>query len=130
MHNEKMYVKSQVTITQILDAAQRTFVANKDNAITMMAIPREANITKGEIYHHFNSKVDLFLQMRVRDLNCIQILLPQAFDETVGGSRERSTHLTTVNLGQPLEDQHVIQLACRDSNRFSDETRHTLIMTH
>ena len=41
-----MYGKSQVTITQMLDAAQRSFVANNDNAITMTAIAREANITR------------------------------------------------------------------------------------
>jgi TetR/AcrR family acrAB operon transcriptional repressor len=125
-----MYQKSQATITQILDAAQRSFVANNYNDVTMTAIAQEANITKGAIYHHFNSKEDLFLQMMVRYLNGIQILLQQAVDKTIGGARERLMQLTAAYLEQPLEDQHVIQLVRRDANRFTDGTRHTLIAAY
>jgi len=125
-----MYQKSQVTITQILDAAQRSFVANNYNDITMTAIAQEANITKGAIYHHFNSKEDLFLQMMVRYLNGVQMLLRQVVDETIGGASERLMRLTATYLEQPLEDQHVIQLVRRDANRFTDGTRHTLITAY
>jgi len=125
-----MYEKSQVSITQILDAAQRLFVANNYDDITMTAIAREANISKGAIYYHFNSKEDLFLQMMGRYFNGMQVLLQQAIDETVGGARERLTQLTTAYLEQPLEDQRVIQLVRRDANRFADGTRRTLIMTY
>lgn len=125
-----MYEKSQATITQILDAAQRSFVSNNYNEITMTAIAREANITKGAIYYHFASKEDLFLQMMVRYLNGIQTLLRRAVDETVGGARERLTQLTTAYLEQPLEDQHVIQLLRRDASRFADGTRQKLIVAY
>jgi AcrR family transcriptional regulator len=125
-----MYEKSQVTVTQILDAAQRSFVANNYNSITMTAIAQEASISKGAIYHHFKSKEDLFLQMMVRYLNGIQKLLRQAVDETVGEVRERLTQLTTAYLEQPLENQHVIQLVRRDANRFTDGTRDTLIAAY
>jgi AcrR family transcriptional regulator len=125
-----MYQKSQITITQILDAAQRSFVASNYNDITMTAIAQEANITKGAIYHHFNSKEDLFLQMMVRYLNGIELLLQQAVDETIGGACERLAQLTAAFLEQPLEEQHVIQLVRRDANRFTDGTRHTLITAY
>ncbi|MDX1436237.1 MAG: TetR/AcrR family transcriptional regulator [Anaerolineales bacterium] len=125
-----MYLKSKVTITQILDAAQRSFVSNNYNDITMAAIAQEANITKGAIYHHFESKEDLFLQMMVRYLNGIQVLLGQAVDETLGGPREQLSRLTTAFLEQPLEDQRVIQLVRRDANRFTDGTRQTLIAAY
>ena len=50
-----MYDKSLVTIAQILDSAQQLFINKSYDDITMVEIAREANVTKGAIYHHFNS---------------------------------------------------------------------------
>ena len=124
-----MYEKSQVTIEQILDAAQRSFVANEYNDITMTAIAQAANMTKGAIYHHFKGKEDLFLQMMVRYLERLGALLATAVHHT-GNTRKRLAELTTCYLELPLEEQLAVQLVRRDTNRFSNEVRQTLIAAY
>ena len=124
-----MYEKSQQTITHILDAAQRLFVANNYDDITMSAIAQEASVTKGAIYHHFKGKEALFLQMMGRYLGCLQQLLHQAV-VVEGSAQRRLTQLTRLYLEQPLEEQHVIQLVRRDANRFADEARQQLVVAY
>jgi len=124
-----MYEKSQITIAQILDAAQRSFVVNHYEDITMDAIAHEAKITKGAIYHHFKSKEDLFLQMMMRYLDSLQAVLQEAVDRS-GSAYERLAYLTTLYLEQPREDQTVVQLVRRDANRFTDKTRERLITAY
>ena len=124
-----MYDKSQATIEQILNAAQRSFVANNYNDITMTAIAQEANMTKGAIYHHFKSKEDLFLQMMVRYLEGLQDLLRPAVKFS-GNARERLAKLTTLYLEQSLEEQLAVQLVRRDANRFSKKSRQNLIKAY
>ena len=51
-----MYQKSLTTISNILTAAQTTFLRNNYDDITMSGIAQEAGVTKGAIYHHFESK--------------------------------------------------------------------------
>ena len=63
-----MYSKSFVTIAQILDSAQQLFVNKSYDDITMAEIARQADVTKGAIYHHFTSKEALFLCMMERYL--------------------------------------------------------------
>lgn len=124
-----MYEKSQATIAHIFAAAQRLFVANTYDDITMAAIASEAQVTKGAIYHHFKGKEELFLRMMVRYLDCLQILLQQSVTKK-GSARERLTLLTVLYLTQSLEEQHVIQLVRRDANRFKDETRQRLVTAY
>ena len=124
-----MYNKSLATITQILDAAQQLFVAKNYDDITMAEIARAANVTKGAIYHHISSKEQLFLKMMVRYLDRLQARLQTAV-EADGAARERLTQLTTLYLTLPLEEQRVVQLVRRDSNRFAGETRNKLVTTY
>lgn len=124
-----MYNKSLVTISQILDAAQQLFIVKNYDDITMAEIARTANVTKGAIYHHINGKEALFLKMMVRYLDRLQVRLQMAVD-TGGTARERLTQLTTLYLSMPLEDQRVVQLVRRDSNRFTGETRDKLVAAY
>lgn len=124
-----MYDKSLLTISQILDAAQTLFVAKNYDDITMAEIARTANVTKGAIYHHISSKEELFLQMMVRYLNGLQERLKEAVDLD-GTARERLTLLTKLYLTMPLEEQRVVQLVRRDSNRFAGETREKLVTSY
>ncbi|MEM7118918.1 MAG: TetR/AcrR family transcriptional regulator [Chloroflexota bacterium] len=124
-----MYSKSLVTIAQILDAAQRLFVAYSYDDISMAAIAHEAEVTKGAIYHHFKGKEDLFLQMMIRYLECLQELLHGAV-VAPGSTRKRLALLTTLYLEQALEEQKVMQLVRRDANRFGAKTREQLIRAY
>lgn len=124
-----MYEKSHSTIAQILDAAQRLFVTNSYDDITMAAIACEAEVTKGAIYHHFKGKEELFLKMMLRYLDCLQALLQQAVD-LPGSARQRLTQLTALYLDQSLEEQKVMQLVRRDANRFGKQTREQLVQAY
>ena len=124
-----MYNKSLVTIAQIHDAAKQLFVRKSYDEITMTEIARLANVTKGAIYHHLNSKEDLFLQMMDRYLNDLQERLQTAVDED-GSAKHRLTLLTKLYLTLPLQEQRVIQLVRREGNRFKGENRQQLIAAY
>ena len=124
-----MYEKSQATIAHILDAAQASFVAHSYDDITMTAIAREANVTKGAIYHHFSSKEELFLAMMSRYLSGLEALLGQAV-AMEASAYVRLTRLTALFLQQPLPEQRVMQLVRRDANRFAGATRDQLIRAY
>lgn len=121
-----MYEKSLTTIANMLDAAQVRFVNSNYDDITMTDIAEDAGVTKGAIYHHFDSKQHLYLTMMHRYLNGLRETLQTAVDED-GLARERLTHLTRLYLELPQVEQKVIQLVRRDNSRFSGEERAELI---
>ena len=56
-------IKNKTTKNKILDAAFNVFVRNGFNDTTMSHIVRESGLSKGAIYHHYNSKKDLFISL-------------------------------------------------------------------
>ena len=56
-------IKNKTTKNKILDAAFNVFVKNGFNDTTMSHIVRESGLSKGAIYHHYNSKKDLFISL-------------------------------------------------------------------
>lgn len=121
-----MYEKSFTTIANMLDAAQVRFVNSNYDDITMTDIAEDAGVTKGAIYHHFDSKQHLYLTMMHRYLAGLRETLQTAVDEE-GSARERLTHLTRLYLELPQIEQKVIQLVRRDNSRFSGAERVELI---
>ncbi|MEM7799463.1 MAG: TetR/AcrR family transcriptional regulator [Chloroflexota bacterium] len=124
-----MYNKSLVTIAQILAAAKRLFVMKSYDEITMTDIAKEANVTKGAIYHHFQGKEELFLKMMIQYLGDLEIHLKQAVEKE-GSAKVRLTDLTVRYLSMPLQEQLVIQLVRRDSSRFKGEHRSSLVAAY
>lgn len=124
-----MYEKSLTTIADILAAAQRLFVSNSYDDITMTRIAEEAGVTKGAIYHHFKGKEELFMRMMVWYLGELQATLQTAVS-LPGTARQRLLHLTTLYLEKPLLEQRGIQLVRRDSSRFDGPSRSTLIQAY
>lgn len=102
--------------------SDRPSFANHDNAITPMAVAQAANIAKGAVCHHSNSKEgsneELFLHVVARSLHIIQELLRQAVARTVNEAPEWLMHLTPTCLAKPLEYQHFIQRLRRDADRY------------
>lgn len=124
-----MYEKSHATIADILAAAQRLFVSNSYDDITMTRIAEEAGVTKGAIYHHFKGKEALFMQMMAWYLGELEATLQTAVNQP-GSARQRLQHLTTLYLNKPLPEQRGIQLVRRDSNRFGGPSRDALIKAY
>ena len=95
----------------------------------MAEIAREANVTKGAIYHHFASKEELFIRMMERYLENLQEILKVSV-EHVGTARERLAFLTTLYFDLSFDEQRVVQLIRRESNRFKGEVRDHLITAY
>ena len=55
--------KKKTTKNKILDAAFSVFVKNGYKDTTMSHIVRESGLSKGAIYHHYDSKKDLFISL-------------------------------------------------------------------
>ncbi len=124
-----MYQKSLTTISNILDAAQTTFLHHNYDDITMSRIAEEAGVTKGAIYHHFESKQQLFLKMMTVYLEQLRDELETAVSLSAS-ARERLTLLTSLYLSKSLHEQKVIQLVRRDNGRFTGTDRDKLIRAY
>jgi AcrR family transcriptional regulator len=124
-----MLTRSEITIASILAAAERLFVARNYADVTMEQIAEEGRLTKGALYHHFESKEELYLAMMFADLNEKRRVLTEAvdFDSTC---RERLRQLTKTFLTLPPLKQRVIRLVRRDVNVFDDHTRENLIRAY
>ena len=55
--------KSSETRLRILEAAYRLFIENGYNATAMRAISKEAGVTVGAIYNHFQTKEDIWREV-------------------------------------------------------------------
>ncbi len=124
-----IYAKSEASITSLLDAAERRFVAQRYETVTMIDVAELAGLTKGAIYHHFKNKDHLFLSMMFRYLATLQTRLQQAVDPAAS-ARDQLMQLTLSFLTQSLDQQRVMQLVRRDSNHFASGDRKRLIQAY
>lgn len=58
--------QAQATRVQILDAAERVFHAQGVSRASLAEVAKEAGVTRGAIYWHFENKIDLFQAMLER----------------------------------------------------------------
>lgn len=124
-----MYAKSAVTIANILDAAASLFIARNFADVTMSEIADAADVTKGALYHHFDSKEDLYLSMMHAYLEETRALM--AGVAAAGGScRERLRRFTLTFLQLPPQKQALMQLVRRDVNIFDGRERERLVRAY
>ncbi len=124
-----MTSRALVTFDKILAAAEKLFLEKNYAEVTMDQITREANLTKGGLYHHFSSKEELYLAMMLTDLSAKQTLLAETLEQP-GHCRTRLQRLATAFFELPLAKQRLIHLVRRDANVFDDPARTKLIKTY
>jgi AcrR family transcriptional regulator len=124
-----MYAKSEATITTILQAAQRLFIAKNYADVTMADIALAAEVTKGALYHHFDSKEALYLAMMLAEMAEKQALMAEAVASR-GSCRERLHRLTLNFFHLPDEKRKVMKLVRRDINIFKDPMRDKLVRAY
>jgi len=124
-----MYSKSADTISMILKAARKHFLSRNYADVTMVEIAEAARVTKGALYHHFDSKEALYLEMMNADLREKQALFRRVV-ETDGPCRERLRQLTVTFLELPNEKQGLMNLVRRDVNIFKNPSRRKLIRSY
>jgi AcrR family transcriptional regulator len=78
-----MQQRSEETRTKIIDAAIKLFSTRGFNAASVDDICKEAGISKGAFYHHFESKQALFLALLDGWLETIDAAIEASKDKTV-----------------------------------------------
>jgi AcrR family transcriptional regulator len=71
--------RSEATSGALLDAARRLFARDGFVATSLDAVVAEAGVTKGALYHHFDSKQDLFRAVFDREQARLAQALAEAF---------------------------------------------------
>ncbi len=121
--------QSSGTIARILDSACLLFLERNYADVTMSQIARKAEVTKGALYHHFDSKEELYVKLITTDLEQKRALHAQAL-ELDGTARERLARLTRAFLDLPRERKEMIRLVRRDINVFRDPIREELVRAY
>lgn len=124
-----MYAKSETTIANILQAAQKLFLAKNYAEVTMADIAVAAEVTKGALYHHFASKEALYLALMLAEMMEKQALMAEAVTSK-GSCRERLYRLTLNFFRLPDEKRKIMKLVRRDINIFKDPMRNSLIRAY
>lgn len=78
-----MQQRSEETRTRIMDAAVKLFSSHGYNSSSVDDICKEAGISKGAFYHHFESKQILFLALLDVWLQTIDTAIEASKDQTV-----------------------------------------------
>jgi AcrR family transcriptional regulator len=124
-----MYAKSETTIANILQAAQKLFLARSYAEVTMADIAVAAEVTKGALYHHFAGKEALYLAMMLAEMAEKQALMTETVDSK-GSCYERLYRLTLNFFNLPDEKRKIMKLVRRDINIFKDPMRNSLIRAY
>ncbi|MCZ7568188.1 MAG: TetR/AcrR family transcriptional regulator [Ardenticatenaceae bacterium] len=123
------YARSEETINNILEAAERQFVRRAYADVTMQDIAEAAKVTKGALYHHFASKEALYLAMLRANLTGIRDAMLAAVPAE-GSSYEKLRALTCAYLQRPGPKRDVIHLVRRDVNVFREPLRTTIVRAY
>jgi AcrR family transcriptional regulator len=125
----KEAVRVNPTAARILAAAADLFVARNYADVTVDQVAEAAEVTKGAVYHHFNSKQALYLAMLHHDLAEKRALHERAIDFD-GSCVERLRALTGAFLALPPTQRRLIRLIRRDANIFRDPERTELVQAY
>ena len=125
-----MYEKSNITIANILGAAEERFIAKNYNDVTMSEIAERAQVTKGALYHHFSGKESLYLTMMHSYLEEIGAMVVATAVSQPGTARNRLHNLAYSFLKLPINKQKLMRLVRRDINIFKDPMRTELVRAY
>lgn len=123
------YARSEETISNILAAAEQQFVRRAYADVTMQEIAETAQVTKGALYHHFESKEALYVAMLCASLAEVRDAMLAALP-AVGSSYARLRALTQAYLDRPREKRDLIHLVRRDTNVFREPLRGTIVRAY
>ncbi len=98
----------------ILEAAEILFANKGFDAVSMSAIARLADTSKPNIYHHFNSKHDLYLAVMQVAARRSSALL-DAFADAPGTFKQRLSDFSAGHLENILDHKLTTQLILRDA---------------
>ena len=118
---------AEKTRASLLDAAELLFLRQGVAATTLEEIAREAGLTRGAVYWHFDNKMDLFQAMIARVRMPIELMYEELFaptnDDLIAGLKrlclemlrtlEKDTHMRNVFT--------IMRLRCEQLNCNTDD---------
>lgn len=122
-------LRSEATIARIFSAAGELFLARAFADVTMDEIAARARVTKGALYHHFESKDELFVAMMSADLEEKRRIFTETVESTKG-CRPRLRALTAAYFALPRTKRDLIQLVRRTTNIFDEPLRSRLVRAY
>jgi TetR/AcrR family acrAB operon transcriptional repressor len=115
---------AELTRQQIIDAARRMFHAHGVSRSTLDQIAREAGVTRGAVYWHFQDKQDLFYAMREQatlPLDRVDEDLLEETDDPLEGVRAAMLRMLTILEGDAAirEVFQIIIFRCEYVDEFA-----------
>jgi AcrR family transcriptional regulator len=71
--------RTEATTSALVDAARELFARDGYEATSLVAVAAQANVTKGAVYHHFDSKRELFEAVLTREIDRMAAPLVAAY---------------------------------------------------
>ena len=117
----------------ILKAARKLFFAKGFQSITVEKIAKEAELSKGAVYLHFNSKEEIYAQILMNDIEKFNSSLSMTFEKDESAA-EMLRHFTDVYINFFLNDRELFRIMMTfmlhtDHWNFSEELTAQLIQT-
>lgn len=123
--------EAEQTRKQILDAARRVFRARGVSRSTLEQIAREAGVTRGAVYWHFQDKKDVFFAMREQATLPLvdqvdESLLDPSLDDPLEGVRAALLRILTVLESEPnaRETFQIMSFGCEYVAEFAPVLEH------
>ncbi len=89
---------------RVLEAAERLFAEKGYKAVTLKAIAAEVGIRHATLYHHVQSKEQLFIEVTERSLHRHRAAIEQALAGSAGSVRQQLHAVASWLLSQPPMD--------------------------
>jgi len=100
-------------MVDILVAAEALFASHGYNGVSMQHVAKAANTSKSNLYHHFQSKDDLYVS--VLKSACLEMQnLAQSLNQTDGLARERLSLFSKEHLKHLNKKSHISKLILRE----------------
>lgn len=123
--------EAEQTRKQIIDAARRVFRARGVSRSTLEQIAREAGVTRGAVYWHFQDKKDVFFAMREQATLPLvdqvdESLLDPSLEDPLEGVRAALLRILTVLESEPnaREIFQIMSFGCEYVAEFAPVLEH------
>ena len=105
----------------ISDAARKLFIAKQYADVSLREISEVAGVTKGALYHHFQTKEELYLRTIYDCLNDVKEAVESSLEENRGKSCRERLYLSLVSFLRLPDEKRVIMRSIRQNINIFDE---------
>jgi AcrR family transcriptional regulator len=131
--------KKNIRISEIVEAAIKEFIEKGYEKASMESIAKRAKLSKGGLYHHFKSKIEILFMVNLKFLEPTQnfIINIEADESIVNGlnqyiktylnywnDHKKELNLYFLTMNETFNNQHIMELfrefTCQNFNYFEN----------